>query len=102
MDNNGKYSEIRSARINAQTLITLSLQPVPFYKITELQVNGIAPKTFRLVITDMMGKVIQQKNITNTEEYRKVPIDLSSSSSGTYILKVIQDEKIATVKAVKL
>jgi Developmentally Regulated MAPK Interacting Protein. len=102
IDNNGKYSEIRSARINAQNLITLSLQPVPFYKTTELQLNGIAPKNFSLVITDMMGKIIQQKNITNTEEYRKVPVDLSSASPGTYIIKVVQDENIATVRAVKL
>jgi Metallo-peptidase family M12B Reprolysin-like len=102
IDNIGKYSDIRSARINAENVISLSLQPHPFYKTTELQVNGIAPKNFNLVISDMMGKVIQNINIINTEEYRKLSVDLSDYPAGTYVIKVIQDDIVKTIRAIKL
>jgi len=102
MDNNGKYSDIRNARINASNVVSLSLQPHPFYKTAELQVNGIAAKNFRMLITDMLGNVIRNNNIVNSEEYRKVPIDLSDSPAGTYIIKVIQDDIIKTFRAIKL
>jgi len=102
MDNNGKYSDIRNARINASNVVSLSLQPHPFYKTAELQVNGIAAKNFRMLITDMLGNVIRNNNIVNSEEYRKLPIDLSDSPAGTYIIKVIQDDIIKTFRAIKL
>ncbi|MEP6616622.1 MAG: reprolysin-like metallopeptidase [Ginsengibacter sp.] len=102
MDNNGKYSDIRTARINGEKIITLSLQPVPFYKKTELQVNGIAPKNFVLMITDMMGKVIQRKNIQNADNFAVVPLDLSEAPAGTYVIKVMQEGILKTIRAVKL
>jgi hypothetical protein len=101
-DNNGRYSDIRNARINGLNIVSLSLQPLPFYKTAELQVNGIAPKNFRMLITDMLGNVIRNDNIINSEEFRKVPIDLGDSPAGTYIIKVIQDGIIKTLRVIKL
>ncbi|MEO6456400.1 MAG: reprolysin-like metallopeptidase [Ginsengibacter sp.] len=101
LNNISVYSDIKRAKINLEGKIIASIQPHPFYNNAELYLEGIDKKDFKIIISDVMGRVIIRKTIKNNEESRLIPIDFTRQASGLYSIKFLQSDVEITVKAVK-
>ncbi|MEO6456399.1 MAG: reprolysin-like metallopeptidase [Ginsengibacter sp.] len=84
------------------SLFSAAIRPQPFHNIANLYLSGIGKKDFKIIIIDIMGRVIERKEIKNNEETRLIPLDLSRHASGIYFIKILQDAMEATTKAAKL
>jgi len=81
---------------------TLRLQPQPVHTTADLHVDGISKKNFTLIISDVIGRIIFKKEIDNNEESRVISLNLNGKASGLYLVRVVQDNKERTLKAIKL
>ncbi len=84
--------------------------PNPFKDRTTIRFSLNKPKDVKIVISDVAGKIIWQKNIMiyetrtgiNYQEWTGVNDIGLNVANGTYLLKIITDEKTVTKKLVKV
>ncbi|MEO6327742.1 MAG: reprolysin-like metallopeptidase [Ginsengibacter sp.] len=101
LNNMGVYSEIRKAKIDLPGIFKANIQPQPFPDKADLYLEGIDKKDFKLIISDLMGRVIKRKEIRNNEESRLIPVDFNNQPSGIYFIKFLQGNISTVVKAIK-
>jgi len=102
LNNTSGFSGIKRAKIDEDGKFVLSLQPQPFNKNAVLFIDGLEPKNFTLIISDAIGRIIERKEVTNTEADRTIPVDLNNQASGVYFIRITQDNIHRTLRAVKL
>jgi len=90
----GEKEEVSSRSIS-ESLEGMIIYPNPVSKNQELMVKLAEPSS-RLLVLDMGGKVVLQKQLANTPQEFKLPLD--GISNGTYILKVIGENKTQVKK----
>ncbi len=95
------YSDIKSAKLDPTQIFSIKLYPVPFHNNADIYLNGINKKNFKLIVIDITGRIIMKKDVTNNEENRFISINLSKQASGVYFIRILQDDSITTLKAVK-
>ncbi|MEO6327743.1 MAG: zinc-dependent metalloprotease family protein [Ginsengibacter sp.] len=77
------------------------IQPNPFHNNANLFLDGIEKKNFEILITDVTGRVLSRKEITNSEETRLIPLGLNNQATGIYFIKFLQNDVEATLKGLK-
>ncbi len=70
--------------------LPFQLFPNPFTETTTLQFEE-APKNARVEILDLSGKMVRSEIISNKKQ---VVIERKSLSSGTYLLRVLEEDKV--------
>ncbi len=101
INNNTVFSDIRRAKLGLGTVFSASVQPQPFYNNADLYLDGIGRKDFKIVISDITGRIIQMRDIRNTDQSRLIPLDFTNQARGVYFIKILQDKITTTIKAVK-
>ncbi|MBA2250846.1 MAG: T9SS type A sorting domain-containing protein [Chitinophagaceae bacterium] len=100
-DGNAAYSSIERARLTGDNTFAITLQPQPFHDGAQLNITGLLKKNFTIEIDDATGKIIQNKEIKNQLENPSMPIELHGRAPGLYIIKIIQDNVVQTLRAIK-
>lgn len=85
--------EIEGAKIN--------LFPVPTQSNCQLTVEMALPEKLEWQLFSSSGKLLSKAEKTNVAPFFNQKIDLESLPSGTYLLKIIVGNKIATRKIIK-
>ena len=94
------YTDIRSIRLDTKP-ISISLYPNPASDFTTLILELQEAGTVALNITDAAGKLVQQSTFAAFKGTNHKKINLSSFSSGTYMIKVNTGEISQTISLVK-
>ena len=74
------------------------LYPNPFRD--EILISGIAKKDYNLIIEDLTGKMVHVSN--GKADQNVIKLNLNFLSNGTYLIKIITNEKLLTQKLIKL
>jgi hypothetical protein len=64
----------------------------------QLEIKNVVSTNFRMMIYDVGGKIIQDKNMTMSSSSEKFLIDLTSYADGIYFLKIQEDDFVKTFK----
>lgn len=67
----------------------------------QLEIKNVITSTFHMMICDVQGKIILDKNMSMSSPIEKFPIDLASCSDGIYFLKIQEDDFVKTFKLYK-
>lgn len=89
--------------VNTEDVFTdasISLAPNPTRGIATLNINNLEVDNLQLQILDLTGKVIQSKSFGVVSQVLNDELDLSSYSSGMYIVKLMTDAMVHTEKIV--
>lgn len=99
-NNSFQYSQVKKITLNN---LGLSLQagPNPFSNQVALLISGDARLALTVKISDVNGKLLRQFTWMKAEPSMKKSIDLSSLSSGVYILQVSGDGVSFVQKLIK-
>jgi hypothetical protein len=81
--------------------IFLSVQPNPFSDATTILFGAEQAREARLVITDVMGRLVLQQDIVAVSGLNTIRWDAGSISAGVYFIRVETAEGIAVRKIVK-
>lgn len=101
-DGSIEYSSILLLRRDSQ-LSTISISPNPVSEYANIQINRSTPATLSLTLSDMSGKTIWNKTQFTAAGAQTIQLnEFKNLSSGTYLLKVWDGEKIETLKLMKL
>lgn len=101
INNNAVFSDIRRAKLGLTATFSAGVQPQPFHNNADLYLDGIGRKDFKIIISDLTGRIIQIRDIKNTDQSRLIPLDLTNQAAGLYFIKILQDKFTTTIKAVK-
>lgn len=86
-NNSFQYSQTRKISLNNLGLY-LQAGPNPFSNQVEVLISGDARLALTANVSDVNGKLLRQVKFMKTETQMKKMIDLSTLSSGVYILQV--------------
>jgi hypothetical protein len=100
-NNSFVLSNIINATINAGSTFSARIYPMPFRNNADIYINGIEKKDFNILITDVLGRVVINRVISNNQESRYIPVNFNSQAPGIYFIKIIQDNNQTTLKAIK-
>lgn len=103
-DAEGKYfySDITSAKISCTVAGQLSVYPNPVSESSKLIFYSPRVATASLMVYDMSGKIITNKQVIINEGYNDIPANLSSLNKGAYFIRIIgTDWKSDMVKIIK-
>jgi hypothetical protein len=101
-NNDSLYAGIKKAKIEKNSNLVLKLLPQPFHKNAELFLDGIEKTNFTIIVVDIAGRILERKEIQNTEDSRIIPLNLNNKPPGVYLIKVYQNKIKQTLRAVKL
>lgn len=102
MDGSFYYSDVRSVFIQEQQQFTYLVYPNPTQKDIFVKLNE--DHSYRqLVVYDVQGRVVLQKDIVRKEKKDLIDVDVSKLPQGSYIIQLQSDHQVAkTSKFVKL
>lgn len=103
VDNNGEfeYHGPKSVIYNTQDISVVTPNPVLTNATINYDFNQ--NKSYRIVVTDQIGKVISEKSFTSTYKLSNTDLSTTDLIPGAYILKIIENDKIVnTTKFIKL
>jgi hypothetical protein len=101
-DGSIEYSSILLLRRDSQ-LNMISISPNPVSEYANIQINRSTPATLSFTLSDMSGKTIWNKTQFTAAGAQTVQLnEFKNLSSGTYLLKVWDGEKLETLKLMKL
>ena len=86
--------------VNASA-VKMIVYPNPTFGLTNVIFTVSKETKYALVVTDMAGKRLQQKELVALPGQNKVTLDLSKYTSGIYTVNLISPDGIETVKVVK-
>jgi hypothetical protein len=98
-DGSFTYSKIASVTVNANGTIIIS--PNPVHTNINLLLQSTTTGKASILVTDITGKVVITQQAPITTGANNITIPAASLSKGMYILKVIQSDKIQSVKFIK-
>lgn len=91
MDEGGGLRYSRSVAVEWKTPSSIHIQPNPITDRLAVFMPNIAPQTCQFQVFDMQGQlVLEQVDFVQTDE--AVVVDLSTLSSGVYVLRVLGEE----------
>ena len=100
VDGTTSLSNQVEVRFDGNIAPRLLLFPSPAHSFAWLRVNGNPDEVYRLLLTDMQGKVLVKEQFTGTEQHR---IGLQGLPEGVYLLRVEGNRGVSFVrKLVKL
>ena len=78
---------------------TIELYPNPTSSILHLHSNMIATSNLEIVLSDIMGKIVWSKQLTDINVLEE-KIDVSSFAKGNYVLKLVNDNTIISRRVI--
>jgi hypothetical protein len=102
VDNNSVYSTLKRGKIDIGGIFTVAVYPQPVHNMAELSVDGIEKTDFKIIISDVAGRILSTKQIKNNVENRSLTVNLSQEANGVYFIKVVQNKIQQTIRVAKL
>jgi uncharacterized delta-60 repeat protein len=87
VDGNFKYSKILIINFDGQLSTTIKVFPNPVKDLLQVQLPNGLNGTVGLQIIDMQGRVVKRNNLASDGNALNTTMDVSSLTSGVYILK---------------
>ena len=81
--------------------ISMTLYPNPASDHLKLNISGIQPTDYWILINDLSGHLIFKTEITNEASFEKI-IDVSTLAKGSYIITVSNSQGMQTQKFLKM
>jgi hypothetical protein len=103
-NNRSKYSAIVRIKNEEATLFTIDgIAPNPVQNNLTASISSPTKNLVNLQVVDMMGRMIQQQQVMILEGTNVIPVNVSSLSSGIYMLKAIfsDNNQIPAIKFIK-
>ena len=69
--------------------------------MTTIEVNGAVNEQASIEIYDLMGRKIYSEEMNASQYFAESFIDLSEINSGTYIVKIITNQRVYTKELIK-
>lgn len=103
IDIDGTYSYSSIVKLNGPVKnISIAATPNPFGNTMKLAIASPAKEAATLLLTDLSGKTILQKNINLLQGVNTVEIDqLQSLAAGTYILNLVSAQNKTSIRVIK-
>ena len=103
VDKNGKFSfsDIKAVNPARLQLNTINIYPNPIVQSANLSINSTTNCNGTIQITDIAGKLIFQQKIAIIKGHQQTMVDFSKFSSGNYLLTLLWNQQIKTIKLVK-
>jgi hypothetical protein len=79
----------------------IAIFPNPTNGMTTIEVNGAVNKQASIEIYDLMGRKIYSEEMNASQYFAESFIDLSAVNSGTYIVKIITNQRVYTKELIK-
>lgn len=92
-------TKIKATNKDADYNLVAKVYPNPFSQKLTITFNVLMQKNFSVLMYDVSGKIIYQKDFAPD---LSVEIQLQDIESGTYFLKVASDTKIFNTKLIKI
>lgn len=103
-NNNSKYSAIVTIQGKKFAVLTIEgISPNPVQSNLVASISSPAKHLVNLQVLDMMGRILQQQQVTILEGNNAIPVNVSSLGSGIYFLKAnyVQTNQKSTFKFIK-
>jgi hypothetical protein len=94
-------SQDNGEQATAQTVTTFSAYPNPTKSVANISFNANKTEAYQLSLTDLTGKQLLQKTGNTLVGKNILQVNLSNYASGMYIVKLIINGKIQTLKVYK-
>lgn len=103
IDIDGTYSYSSIVKLNGPVKnISIAATPNPFGNTMKLAIASPAKEAATLLLTDLSGKTLLQKNINLLQGVNTVEIDqLQSLAAGTYILNLVSAQNKTSIRVIK-
>lgn len=93
-----EISVVTALKEGKDIVLSFLVYPNPTYDFLKLKIENLISENLTYLLYDMSGKFIKSKNIEGAE----ATISMESLATGTYFLKVTEDNKdIKTFKIIK-
>ena len=79
----------------------IAIFPNPTNGMTTIEVNGAVNEQASIEIYDLMGRKIYSEEMNASQYFAESFIDLSAVNSGTYIVKIITNQRVYTKELIK-
>ena len=79
----------------------IAIFPNPTNGMTTIEVNGAVNEQASIEIYDLMGRKIYSEEMNASQYFAESFIDLSAINSGTYIVKIITNQRVYTKELIK-
>ena len=79
----------------------IAIFPNPTNGMTTIEVNGAVNEQASIEIYDLMGRKIYSEEMNASQYFAESFIDLSEINSGTYIVKIITNQRVYTKELIK-
>lgn len=99
-DNKSKYSPVRS--VQNLGINQIQVTPNPVTSNMKVSINAANADVATIMITDMSGKVISNKNYPVAAGDNNIPVSTASLTAGSYIVKVQLNGDVQVSKFIKL
>jgi len=102
IDKNGKYSYsniVVLAGNKSDKFEITNLYPNPVSSILNLAISSTREETIKILITDIVGKVLVQENRFVVKGENSVTINTQKLSSGIYIVKALTANGVETISS---
>lgn len=100
VDSDGRFTYSEVIRINYPNTLQMQVFPNPATNNIQIQLSGVqADQQATLSIRNIMGSVVKRLPVTLSNQ--KIDVNISSLSSGTYILSIYGNQFVINKKFVK-
>jgi Secretion system C-terminal sorting domain len=83
-------------------LNAVSIYPNPVKSIAQLNINSKSAGKISIMITDILGRTLQQQELNAARGNQLITLNTSNLSTGNYYITVRWNEEQITEKMVKL
>jgi hypothetical protein len=94
-------SKVVAVKRNGGKLAILAVFPMPYTEGSSIDFSVGKSSTVAVTVTDIVGRVVQSTTVKTTEGANNLRLNLSSLTSGSYILTMNDGETVATQRIVK-
>lgn len=103
IDLDGTYAYSAVVKLNGPVKnISIAATPNPFGNVMKLNIASPQKEAATLILTDLSGKTILQKNVNLLEGINNIEIDqLHTLASGTYILNLVSAQNKTSIRVMK-
>ena len=89
LDGKEGLSKTISIKRNGQKLTLVKVFPTPASDVLTIGLESQTSETLNLTITDLLGRVVEQKKVENTEGYNQISINVAQLPIGTYFIQLV-------------
>ena len=86
---------------NFDNIIDVNIFPNPNNGVFDVVVNLTQGENYQVILTDLAGKTVFEKELEYFDGYSKLKVDLQQFENGVYLMSVKSGDKIITKKVVK-